>query len=458
MQTLFDNAPAVIFFKDLEGNYILVNKLFEKLHHLSRQDILGKTDKDLYSEKVARKINALEKQVIESKRAVNIEEILQFGDETKITLTSRFPLLDSKDKIYGFGGIATDVSKFKKVQESLEESNFIFARQVGELETSHREVKLLLEVVNALYDSHGLEEAHEFIQQFWQHHFKVASGALYLKQSPSSINKLISSWGQNIHPTAIDKDSCRACQQAMPLHVQTENHPSENCCSLPTKGDLHTLLCLPLKVYNESFGLLHLSFTEKVSKTLGERDFELIQAISQQMALSLSHSLLLEKVLHDPLTSLFNDRFMLESLERELNQAKRNQTITSIIIIDIDHLKDINNQYGYDVGDKVLCEFANLLKDCFRKADLVCRYGGDEFAIILPNCSLERALNRAEQFNLVTRNFKIAAKNQKIDFLPISVGVASSNEQTVSARELLHNSLAAMHEAKTKGGNQVIAN
>ncbi len=457
LQIVLDNAPSIIFFKDLEGRYILVNHLFESLNHLSRKEIIGKTDRELYSEQVARKTEEIEKQVLELGKAINIEEVLQFDDEEKVTLTSRFPLKDGKGKVYGLGSIATDVSEIRHAQESLEESNFILARHLGELEASNREVKLLLEVVNTLYDSHSLEEAYEFIQDFWKKHFKVISGAIYLMQSPSSVSKCVSSWGQNFHPPAIDKGSCRANKQISPLHVQTRNHEPENCCSLPEEEVPHTLLCLPLKIYNEFFGLLHLGFEKKVSKALNERDFKLIQAISQQMALAFSHLLLLEKVLRDPLTDLFNTRFMVESLERELRQIKRTKKPISALLIDIDHFKTINEKHGYDVGDKALCAFVSLLQDSFRKADLICRYGGDEFVIIMPNCPLEIARERAEQVHKVTQNLTFTNNKKKLLHFPaISIGVVVSNKRVANAQELLHLALTAVRQAKNKGGNSVV--
>ncbi len=448
LQVVLDNAPSIIFFKDLEGRYTLVNHLFESYNHLNRKDIIGKTDRELYSEKVALRSEEIERQVIELGEAINIEEILQFGDNEKVTLTSRFPLKNSEGEIYGLGSIATDISNLKHAQASLEESNFILARHLGELEVSNREVKLLLEVVNTLYDSDSLEEAYKFIQKFWQKHFKAVSGSIYLMQSPSNLNKCVSVWGQNFHPSGIDKNTCRAFQETLPLHVQTKNHKPEICCSLPENVIPYALLCLPLKVYNEFFGLLHLSFEKKVSKALSERDFELIQAISQQMASALSHLLLLERVLRDPLTDLFNNRFMIESLERELQQSKRNKKPIGILMIDIDHFKIINEKYGYDTGDKALCEFANLLRDSFRKSDLVCRYGGEEFVVVMPNCSLEKAKERTEQLYLVTKNLTFTHKNKQIEFLPISIGVVASSNKNSSSRELLHLALTALHKVK----------
>ena len=450
VQAVLDNVPSVIFFKDLAGRYTLVNHLFESLNHLSRKDVIGKTDKELYSEKVARKTEEIEKEVLELGKTINIEEVFQFANTKKVTLTSHFPLKNSEGGIYGLGVIATDVSELKHTQESLEESNFILARHLGELEVSNREVKLLLEVVNTLFDSHSLEEAYTFIQNFWQKYFKVISGAIYLRQSPGSVSKCVSVWGQNFHPPAIDKDFCRALQQTSPLHLQTKNHTPEICCNLPEKGESHTLLCLPLQVYNEFFGLLHLSFEKNASKVLNERDFEFIQALSQQMALALSHLLLLEKVLRDPLTDLFNNRFMIETLERELKQAKRTKKPISVLMIDINHFRTINEKYGYDAGDKALYEFAALLKDFFRKADLVCRYGGEEFVVIMPSCPLEKAKERSEQLQLATGTLTFTHENKQLNFLPISIGIVASSKQNTSARELLHAALTALREVKAK--------
>ena len=143
----------------------------------------------------------------------------------------------------------------------------------------------------------------------------------------------------------------------------------------------------------------------------------------------------------------------MEALEIEFERAERYNRIFSLLMIDIDYFKNINDQYGHQTGDKVLSELSNMFLSCVRKSDVVCRYGGEEFAIILPDTDKTNAKTTAEKIRKAVEEnaFKDKARQIKIT---ISVGI-STNSGIETSRLLVGESDKALYRAKNNGRNRV---
>jgi hemerythrin len=165
----------------------------------------------------------------------------------------------------------------------------------------------------------------------------------------------------------------------------------------------------------------------------------------------------LERIsIQDELTKLPNRRFVMMTIEEQMNIFTRYHTPFSILFIDVDKFKSVNDTYGHECGDQVLKRIAELLKTSTRKADYACRIGGDEFIVICPNTSAEEALVLAKKLNETCSN--IALKNHLEFWNPsISIGVTMINNKIDSASDLLKKAYAAMYEAKKTGGTACIA-
>jgi diguanylate cyclase (GGDEF)-like protein/PAS domain S-box-containing protein len=163
-----------------------------------------------------------------------------------------------------------------------------------------------------------------------------------------------------------------------------------------------------------------------------------------------------EQAIHDPLTGLYNRLFLIDNLERELKQAERAGGALSVIMIDIDHFKAVNDRYGHLAGDEVLRHFARILKTHARSSDMACRYGGEEFFLVLPDTCLEVAGERAEQLRqtLTEQNPQFESRDIAIT---ASFGVASfSLDGGVSTIDLIGKADAALYQAKNSGRNRVV--
>lgn len=157
----------------------------------------------------------------------------------------------------------------------------------------------------------------------------------------------------------------------------------------------------------------------------------------------------------DPLTGLYNRRHLDCNLDREFLRAKRYGSELSLAVIDIDFFKKINDTYGHLCGDYILKETAYLILDSFRKTDLVFRYGGEEFVVLLTETSLESAQIPLERLRKNIENYPFKFKNQDIK-LTISIGAAGISSQIVSSGDLLDSADMALYRAKEGGRNRII--
>jgi len=177
-----------------------------------------------------------------------------------------------------------------------------------------------------------------------------------------------------------------------------------------------------------------------------------------QQQLSEIHALqgkLHEQANHDPLTGLYNRRYLDTTLERELARCQREGQPLSLMLIDIDHFKQINDTYGHLAGDEVLKQLADMLSAQARNADVVCRFGGEEFLLLLPNMPPATALARAEQWRRDFAASTIAFGEFRMQ-ATLSLGLASYPGHGTSAQALIRSADRALYRAKTEGRNRVV--
>jgi diguanylate cyclase (GGDEF)-like protein len=181
----------------------------------------------------------------------------------------------------------------------------------------------------------------------------------------------------------------------------------------------------------------------------------LAESTASQVALTLTNVKLQEtlrgQAIRDPLTGLFNRRYLEESLERELRRAARDRKPLGVIMMDIDHFKPFNDAHGHELGDLLLAALGNFLRAQVREQDIVCRYGGEEFTIILPEASLEATLQRAQKIRDGVRRVAVPSERGPVGSLTVSLGVAAYPDHGSTSRALLSAADAALYRAKEQG-------
>ncbi len=159
-----------------------------------------------------------------------------------------------------------------------------------------------------------------------------------------------------------------------------------------------------------------------------------------------------EQAIHDPLTGLYNRRYLNETLAREITRVERENKSLSVIMSDIDHFKMINDTYGHPVGDKFLVEIASLMKKNARDSDIVCRYGGEEFLLVFPGTALDSAARRAEEIRQQCAEIIIQHEGKDLK-VTVSIGVATYPTHGKEAEEIIIKADKALYRAKAQGRN-----
>jgi diguanylate cyclase (GGDEF)-like protein len=152
---------------------------------------------------------------------------------------------------------------------------------------------------------------------------------------------------------------------------------------------------------------------------------------------------------------LFNRRYLEESLEREMNRAKRKQQPIGIIMLDVDHFKQFNDKFGHDAGDAVLKAVAQFLQKHTRQSDIACRYGGEEFTLILPEASLDVLKQRAEQLRQGIKELSIYHGQNLLGKITISLGIACFPDQGITGEQVMKAADTALYRAKAQGRDLV---
>jgi diguanylate cyclase (GGDEF)-like protein len=158
----------------------------------------------------------------------------------------------------------------------------------------------------------------------------------------------------------------------------------------------------------------------------------------------------------DSLTGLFNRRYMEETLEREISRAKREKRYLGIIMTDVDGFKLINDSFGHVLGDTVLSHVAEILNRNIRKSDVACRFGGDEFILILPECSLEDTMLRAQSLRRLVEDASFLFDDADVGRVTLSMGVSALPDHGSDSKELMRAADRALYAAKKNGRNRVV--
>lgn len=220
------------------------------------------------------------------------------------------------------------------------------------------------------------------------------------------------------------------------------------------------LVIMPLKAKDKVNGII-IADNFYTQKPIVENDLKIFTMLANQAGLAIENSQLYEMIVHksntDSLTALWNHGFFQDTLLLEIDKAREDHVPTSLLIIDIDNFKKFNDTWGHQSGDIVLAKLAKLLKDCAREMDFVCRYGGEEFSIILTQTGKEQAFVIAERMRekVAQYKFEIAPSEQPLN-LTVSIGIASYPEHAQTKEDLISKADKAMYTAKFIGKNKTI--
>jgi diguanylate cyclase (GGDEF)-like protein len=333
---------------------------------------------------------------------------------------------------------------------------------IGALEETLRCASVLGHLVDMLNSCNSREEAYEVIDHAARSMF-VAGGSVSGFDASKNQLETKCAWGN--FPSEQQPFSTHDCWALRRGHDYESRSGEISCEHLRESGEVHTI-CRPLLAQGEIMGVLTISIPDlelPLISVVGINDPlpQTALLFGEQISIWMANFNLREKLQHqsirDPLTNLFNRRFMEETLTREFSKAARTLEEISIIQMDIDHFKEFNDGHGHAVGDSTLRAISELILARFRGSDVPCRSGGEEFTLLLPNCSSENAHARCVELQQLVGQLRISTPMSTVPLRPptLSIGIATSPEHGSTSEELLRSADLALYVAKSTGRNRI---
>ncbi|MET0105678.1 MAG: diguanylate cyclase [Sedimenticola sp.] len=317
-------------------------------------------------------------------------------------------------------------------------------------------INLLQRLGSSLSACRKMEEAAEVIRLIVEKILPDTRGAVFITKASRNIEEMLVSWGgewsgeQQFIP-----DDCWAMRKGRP-HLSNDEEISMACSHLQ-RTDYNQSLCIPLIAQGETLG----SFTALTdADKWDERDLRMAQTLAEQISVTLASLQLRESLkqqaIRDPLTGLFNRRYMMESLQQSISRADRNDSTLGVMMIDIDDFKTFNDNYGHDVGDLVLKQMAAEMRLCTRKEDTLSRYGGEEFCLVCPDLKDKDFEELGARLCDQVRKLTLSIRDMTLSDLSISIGIATYPGHAKDAETLIKIADEALYQAKASGKNRFV--
>jgi diguanylate cyclase (GGDEF)-like protein len=355
----------------------------------------------------------------------------------------------------------------ERTEAALVEANARLQAGLAHLEKKTHEVTLLNQMSQLLQTCVSTHEAKAVIGQFAERLFPLDSGAICVHNDSLDLVETISSWGD--WPPAepvFGRQDCWALRYGQ-LHAVTGPRADLLCPHWSNETPPGDALCVPMLAQGESLGVLLLRRRRTPSpdpvtgpaRPSVERK-ELATTVAGHIAMALANLRLREKLraqsIRDSLTGLYNRRYLNEALDREIRRAARGQRHLAVIVLDVDGFKGINDTWGHEAGDAFLRELGSFLQKRVREEDVACRYGGDEFVVLLAETSLEAAKKRARQLRDGIRNLSVPHRGMPLKAPTVSLGAALYPDHGTTAEELMRAADDALYQAKARGRDCLI--
>ncbi len=282
-------------------------------------------------------------------------------------------------------------------------------------------------------------------------------GAIALFNAEHNLVEVAGQWNDCQLPVAsFEGDACWALRTAH-QHLAPAGDLTARCQH--ANGVSNTYLCVPILAQGEALGILHVQTTD-ADPEITEAEMSFHTTFAAQVGLSVANIRLREALrtesIKDPLTGLYNRRYLQEVLDREIRRSIRSEQHLGIVMLDLDYFKKFNDTYGHQAGDAVLRETASFLVRSVRAEDFVCRYGGEEFVMVLPTANLRAAEARAQRIREKLRDLVIMDHGRSLGVITASIGVAALPDQGMNEKELLQAADAALYRAKREGRDRVV--
>ena len=343
-----------------------------------------------------------------------------------------------------------------KARNALSATNEMLTKRMAELQYRSKEIQLLSDMSEVLQVSSSLEETGTVLPMFMSRLFPGFTAAVYALKSSRNQLDSVACWGDEPVSATFAPTDCWALRKGR-MHVVTDS--GSLVCNHVNLMQEAMQICIPMVAQGDAIGILYLRAPANVTIDAELQSFA--KTVADQISLALANLRLQEtlrtRAVRDPLTNLFNRRYLEESLEREIHRAHRNGTQLGVMMLDLDHFKRFNDTFGHAGGDALLQQFAHMVQTLFRDEDIVCRYGGEEFAVMLPETNEETLRTRAEELRSNTKHLHARLNGQSLGPVTVSVGIAVTSASNSTAQGVFAAADHALYEAKRTGRDRVVS-
>lgn len=426
---ILDDLGAYVYCKDLHYNYSYSNKLVSKLFGVSNKDIIGRPDSDFFDIKTSNEIrNLSDSLVIEKGENIEHEEVNFIPNQGgyRTFLSVKKPLIGDNNKVVGLFGISTDISQYKAIEKKIRISEqklntildnvaaYIYIKDINLRFTYVN--KMTLDLFNySLNDIIG-NTVHELLGEVTGDEFKrLDQETLSLGKVVTGIEKLITDEGDLFYWTV-----------KAPLYDD--------------EGIINGIIGMSTDITEQ----------KKLEHELEKTNHALQVKMNETTQLQAT---LWEHATQDPLTQLFNRRYFNELANKEIVKVKRSKEELALLLLDADYFKSINDIFGHDTGDKVLVKLAEILTEQCRSSDIICRFGGEEFVILMPCIDKDTAFNRANSIRLQYQ--QVITEFLKGHSSSLSIGIAMWQNDMNDLSGFTKAADQAMYLAKNSGRNRI---
>ena len=456
---LFETAKDGILLLDaVSGQITDVNPFLIELLGYTHEELLGKKLWEIgpFKDVVASQTAFRE---LQQKKYIRYEELpleTRHGERVEVEFVSNLYEVNGKKVIQCN---IRDISERMRTKDSLRKANEELSTLVVELQKHDREMRLINRMNDLLQACKTQEEAYQVIALAVGELFAGQSGGLAILHDSGQYLETFARWGDEpLLESVFSLEDCWAMRRGQ-QHEVTDPQASVICRHFvrpPKTG----YLCLPLVVQGETLGLFFLDTPAGMNHEHAISWRQLVVTVGEGIKLSLSNlklrEIMREQATHDPLTGLFNRRYLDDTLPRELNHARRQNTQICIAMLDIDHFKHFNDTFGHEAGDLMLRELGHVLRENIRKSDIACRFGGEEFVLVLLDSPLEASRQHLEKICTHVKELQIRYRDQLLGTMTLSVGIVEALRHNLTADELLRAADEALYAAKHAGRDRIV--
>jgi diguanylate cyclase (GGDEF)-like protein/PAS domain S-box-containing protein len=418
VEQLLETIPSPAFFKDVGGAYLGCNRAFEEFCGLKRENLIGKTVFDVWSQDLAATYHIADEALINKPGTQSYEAEMQYADGSRHNVIFHRATFKKADgRLGGIVGVVWDVTERKRAEQALRRSEERFRRIVENAPFGIRVTDANDSVV--------------FANRRFEDLVHYSSEKLAAQEQ----------WEERAYPDPAYRAEL-AAQHARDIQQIRSGE----------------LVRAPVREVHVTCGDGMVRDIEVVIAVEDELVYTVFNDVTERnRAEQALRDVLQAETLHDPLTTLFNRRYLDQALEREFARAARSGNPVSVVMADIDHFKLVNDNFGHDCGDVVLQTIARQFNSHIRKGDTACRYGGEEFTLLLPDASLESACERADRMREAIRELSMSCNGRPIGRVSISIGVAVFPRHGDTPAKVLKAADEALLRAKKAGRDRVVA-